>query len=97
MDVGDTLYTERVIGKDVLDEMRPKGVCLSIKDQTRVLFTTLEMVIRANHYNLKVFGSVLCEDPSTCDVGNAILKEYRKLSISMIMLIFITIIIMYII
>ena len=81
MDVGNTLYTERVIGKDVVDEMRPKNVCLSIKDQTTVLFTTLEMVIRANHYNLKVFGSVLCKYPSTCDVGNAILTEYRELSI----------------
>ena len=79
MDVGDTLYTERVIGKDVLNKMRSKSVCL-IKDQTTVLFTALEMVIRANHYNLKVFGTVLCKFPSTCDVGNAILKEYRELS-----------------
>ena len=81
MDVADTLYIERVIGNDVLDEMRPKNVRLSIKDQTRVLFTTLEMVIRANHYNLKVFGTILCRYPSTCDVGNAILTEYRELSI----------------
>ena len=67
--------------KDVLDEMRPKNVYLSIEDQTKVLFTTLEVVIRANHYNLKVFGTVLCKNQSTWDVGNAILKEYRKLSI----------------
>ena len=67
--------------KDVLDEMRPKNVYLSIEDQTTVLFTTLEMVIHANHYNLKVFGTVLCKYRSTWDVGNAILTEYRKLSI----------------
>ena len=79
MDIGNTLYTERVIMKDVLDEMRPKNVCLSIKDQTTVLFRKLEMVIRANHYNLKVFGTVLCRYPSTCDVGNVILTEYREL------------------
>ena len=81
MDVANILYTERVIGKDVLDEMRPQNVCLSIKDQTTVLFTTLEMVIRANHYNLKLFASVLCKYASTCDVGNGILTEYRELSI----------------
>ena len=81
MDIGNTLYIEKVIGKDVLDEMRQKNVCLSINDQTTVLFTTLEMIIRANHYNLKVFGSVLCKYPSTCDVGIAILTEYRELII----------------
>ena len=81
MDVAATLYAERVIMKDVLDEMRPESGCLSINDQTTLLLKKVEMVIRGYHYNLKVFCSVLCKYQSTFDVGSAILTEYRELSI----------------
>ena len=73
IEIVQMLYTERVISKETLDEVKRLGYVLG-DGPLRALCTT----VSEDPNMLKVFSSILLKSEQTVTVANDILKEYGK-------------------
>ena len=73
LEIIQMLYTERVISKEILDEVNRLGGVLG-DGSLRALCTT----VYEEPNKLKVFLSVLLKSEQTVSIAKDILKEYRK-------------------
>ena len=77
MEVAQTLYTEGVISKDTLDEVESLDGSLAGGP-----FTALSNTISSDPNQLKLFASILLQSKETVPIGEDILRECGKISIT---------------
>lgn len=73
MEVIQLLYTEKVISKELYNNVMKSGCFL-----TNDLLTALHTTVSKDPSQLRVFVSILLHSKKTVLIANEILKDYRK-------------------
>ena len=78
--VARLLYREHVIAESVLSDV--ESASPSLPKQCEVLLSAVREAVQSRHSSLKTFASVLCKINDHVQIGEDILRDYRKYMIS---------------
>ena len=78
--VARLLYGEHVIAGSVLSDV--ESASPSLPKQREVLLSVVREAVQSRHTSLRKFASVLCKFTDNVQIGEAILRDYRKYMIS---------------
>ena len=73
------LLTEKVITKEVLDEIKALG-CHFVNGS----FRALRYTVRRDHNKLRIFASILLKSEDTVTIANEIFNDYSKDSLNVV-------------
>ena len=71
--IAEYMYTEDAFTLEQLERIKD-----STGDEKKALFTALESAVSENHYNLKIFATVLLEEQDTYSIGKSLLSKYSE-------------------